>query len=88
MKDVKKWILNLIIRKSSSSGSIPAIILKQSLDIYFPYLTISVIYNNNDGKFPAEMRNSEVILLFKKEDPIYKVNYRPVTSLKESYINK
>ena len=39
MEDVKKEILNLNIKKSCTRGSIPTTILKQSLDIYFPYLT-------------------------------------------------
>ena len=34
MEDVKKEILNLNIKKSSTSDSIPEAILKQSLDIY------------------------------------------------------
>ena len=56
MEDVKKEILNLNIKKSSSSGSIPATILEQSI--------------LNEGKFPAELKHSEVIPLFKKEDPL------------------
>ena len=81
MEDVKKEILNLDIKKSSTSGSIPAAILKQSLDIYLPYLTKSINYTINEGKFPAELKHSEVIPLFKKEDPLKKENYRPVSLL-------
>ena len=39
MEDVKKEILNLNIKKSSSSSSIPATILKQSIHVYLLYLT-------------------------------------------------
>ena len=81
MKDVKKEILNLNTKKSSNCGSIPATILKQSLDIYLPYLTKCVNYTINEGKFPAELKHSEVIPLFKKEDPLKKENYRPVSLL-------
>ena len=81
MEDVKKEILNLNIKKSSTSGSIPATILKQSLDIYLPYLTKSINCTINEGKFPAELKHSEVIPLFKKEDPLKKENYRPVSLL-------
>ena len=81
MEDVKREILNLSIKKSSTSGSIPATILKQSLDIYLPYLTKSINYTINEGKFPAELKHSEVIPLFKKEDPLKKENYRPVSLL-------
>ena len=39
LKKVKSEILNLNIKKSSTKGSIPATILKQSVDIYLPFLT-------------------------------------------------
>ena len=81
MKDVKKEILNLNIKKSSTCGSISAIILKQFLDIYLPYLTKSKNYTVNEKKFPAELKHSEVIPLFKNEDPLNKENYRPVSLL-------
>ena len=81
MEDVKKEILNLNTKKSSTSGSIPATILKQSLDIYVPYLTKSVNYTINESEFPAELKHSEVIPLSKKEDPLKKENYRPVSLL-------
>ena len=74
MGDVKKAILNLNAKKSSTSGSIPATILKQSLDNYLPYLTKSVNYTINEGEFPAELKHSEVIPLFKKEDSLKKEN--------------
>ena len=53
----------------------------ESLDIYLPYLTKSINYTINEGKFPAELKHSEVIPLFKKEDPLKKENYRPVSLL-------
>ena len=81
MEDVKKEILNLNTKKSSTSGSIPATILKQSLDTYLPYLTKSVNYTINESEFPAELKHSEVIPLFKKEDPLKKENCRPVSLL-------
>ena len=35
----------------------------------------------NEGKFLAELKHSEVKTLFKKEDPLKKENYRPVSLL-------
>ena len=67
MEDVKKEILNVNIKKSAS-GSIPATILKQSLDIYLPYLTKSVSYTINEGEFPTELKHSEVMPLFKERE--------------------
>ena len=76
--------LNLNINKSSTSGPIPATILKKSLDIYLPYLTKSINYTIKEGKFPAELKHSEVMPLFKKKDPLKKRNYRPVSLLPHS----
>ena len=76
--------LNLNIKKSSTSGPIPATIFKKSLDIYLPYLTKSINYTNNEGKFPAELKHSEVMPLFKKKDPLKKRNYKPVSLLPHS----
>ena len=56
MEDVKKEILNLNTKKSSTGGSIPATSLTQSLDIYLAYLTKSVKYTINEGILPAELK--------------------------------
>ena len=53
----------------STGDSILATILKQSLDIYLQYLTKSINYTINEDKFSAELKQSEVIPLLKKEDP-------------------
>ena len=60
----KKKNLNLNIKKSSTSGSIPATILKQFSCIYLPFLTKSVNYTIIEGELP----------LFKKEEPLKKEN--------------
>ena len=39
----------------------------------------------NESKFPAELKHSEVIALFKKENPLKKENYRAVSLL---YLSK
>ena len=65
----------------STGDSILATILKQSLDIYLPYLTKSINYTINEDKFSAELKQPEVIPLLKKEDPLKKENYRAVSLL-------
>ena len=94
-KMLRKKDLNLNYKKPFTSGSMPTTVLKQSLDIYLRYLTKSVNYATNEGKFPAEFKHSEVTPLFKKYNPLKKENNRPESllphlskSLKESYINK
>ena len=80
-EDVKKEIMNLNVKKSSSSKAIPATILKQSVHIYLPYLTNCINHSFVTNKFPDELNLSEVIPLYKKLDPLKKENYRPVSLL-------
>ena len=75
MEEVKKEILSLNFKTFSTSDSIPATILKQSLNIYLLYLTKSVNYTVNKGKFSAELKHSEVTPLLKKEDLLKKELY-------------
>ena len=94
MEEVKKEILSLNFKTFSTSDSIPATILRQSLNIYLLYLTKSVNYTINKGKFSAELKHSEVTPLLKKEDLLKKELYTSKSvatyqrSLEESYIFK
>ena len=72
---------NLNIKKSSTYGSIPASILKQCIDAYLPYLTVTINYSLRENIFPEVLNISEVIPLYKKLDPLKKENYRPVSLL-------
>ena len=91
-EDVKKEIMNLHVKISSSSKAIPATNLKQSVHIYLPFLTNCINYSFLANKFPDELKQSQVIPLLKKLDPLKKENYRPVSLLprflRESYISK
>ena len=78
---VRKEIRNLNVKKSSTYGSIPASILKQCVDAYLPYLTVTINYSLRENIFPEELKRSEVIPLYKKLDPLKKENYRPVSLL-------
>ena len=80
-EDVKKEIMNLNFKKSSSSKAIPATILKQSVHIYLPFLTNCINHSFVANKFPDELNLSEVIPLYKKLGPLKKENYRPVSLL-------
>ena len=78
---VRNEIYNLNVKKPSTFGSIPASILKQSVDAYLLYLTNSINYSLSESFFPEELKNSEVIPVYKKIDPLKKENYRPVSLL-------
>ena len=73
--------MNLNAEKPSSSKKISAIILKQSVHIYLPFLINYIIQSFVANKFPDELKESEVIPLYKKLDPLQKENYRPVSLL-------
>ena len=83
--DVRKEIRNLNVKKLSTYSSIPASILKQCVDAYLPYLTDSINYSLRESTFPEELKHSEVILVYKKLDPLKKENYRPVSLLSKAF---
>ena len=72
---------NLDTKKSSTYGSIPAIILKQCVNAYVPHLTNPINYSIEHSSLPQELKPSEVIPMYKKSDPLQKENHRPVSLL-------
>ena len=79
--EVKKEIEILDSKKSSAYDSMPATILKQCVNPYLPHLTNSINYSVQHSNFPKELKLSEVILVYKKLDPLQKRNYRPISLL-------
>ena len=79
--DVRKKIRKLKVNKPSTYDSIPGSILKQWVDVYLPYLTDSINYSLKESTFTEELKHSEVILVYKKLDPLKQENYRPVSHL-------
>ena len=69
------------IKKSSTKGSIPATILKQCVDIYLPFLTNAINKTFIGNYFPKEVKKAEVIPVYKKDYPLKKENYIPVSLL-------
>ena len=49
---------NLNVEKSSTSNSIPATILKQSIGIHLPFLANSISYTIKSGEFPDKLKKS------------------------------
>ena len=72
---ITKEIRSLNVKKSSAYGSILASILKQCVDAYLPYLTVSINYFLRQNTFPGELTYS----WYKKLDPPKKENYITVT---------
>ena len=86
VEEVKKEILTLNNKKASTNGSIPVTILKQTLDTYIVKLTNTINHSILINEFPDNLKKGEVIPIYKKNDPLKKDNYRPVTLL--SHLSK
>ena len=73
--------MNLFSKKVTRKGDIPAKILKDSLSVCTKKLM--AIINNclKDVLFPNELKLADVSSVFKKDDDLNKVNYRPVRIL-------
>ena len=79
--DIKNEIQKLNVKKLSRFGCIPVTILKDCVDVYLVHLTNSVNHSLETSVFPQKLKQAEVILLYKKLDPLNKENYRRVSLL-------
>ena len=79
--DVKKEVLNLNPKKSSTSGTIPVTILKQTIDVHLQHLTNAINYTLQTNCFPDKLKQSKVIPVYKMLDSLEKENYRLVSLL-------
>ena len=81
LNDVKKEALNLNPKKSSTSGTIPVTILKKTIDVHLQHLKNAENHILQTIRFPDKLKQSEVIPVYKKLDPLEKESYRPVSLL-------
>ena len=81
MEEVKKVVLKLNSKNSSTYAAIAASILKQTIEVHLKYLTNTINHSLKESIFPDELKQSEVIPIYKKLDPLQKENYRPVSLL-------
>ena len=77
--DVKTVIRDLKNNKSAG-GEIPIQILKES-EFTFGILTNCVNKSIETGCFPDSLKAANITPIFKKDDPLDKANYRPVSIL-------
>ena len=80
-QSVKNEVLKLNTKKSSTSGSIPATISKQPVETYLPFLTKAINLSITECEFPDKLKKPAVIPLYKKQDPLKKENYCPISLL-------
>ena len=81
MDEVKKVVLKLNSKKSSTYGAIPTSILKQAIEVHLKYLTNTINHSLKEFTFPIELKQSKVIPVYKKLDPLQRDNSRPVALL-------
>ena len=81
MDKVKKVALKSNSKKSSIYGAIPPSILKQPVEVHLKYLTNIVDHPSKKSIFPDELKQSEVIEVYKKLNLSQKANYRSVSLL-------
>ena len=73
--------IDLLNKNKSNSGKIPTGMVKETGTIICPYLTDCINTAINDFQFPNELKEADVTPLFKKGDPNYKGNFRPISVL-------
>ena len=74
LDDVKKEVLNLNPKKSSTSGTIPVAILKQTIEVHLQHLTNAINHTLQENCFPDKLKQPEVIPVYKKLDSLEKEN--------------
>ena len=78
---VKKIIKRLNAKHSSGHDNVSTILLKEIRLLISP-LTLILNQSLTTGIFPDKLKIAKIILLFKKDDPHYFDNYRPISLLR------
>ena len=79
--EVEKEIKNLIVKKPATHKNIPPKVLKTSAMVTAE--TLQQLFNQalTTGEFPSNLKNANVTPVFKKNNPLSKENYRPISVL-------
>ena len=79
--EIEKEIKNLIVKKATTHKNIPPKVLKTSAMVTAE--TLQQLFNQalTTGEFPSNLKNADVTPVFKKNNPLTKENYRPVSVL-------
>ena len=78
---VIKEIKNLDPKKTSQSNDIPTKLIKEYSEIFATIIVKSCNKCMYNGTFPTSFKISEVIPVYKKDEPYDKNNYRPISIL-------
>ena len=78
---MEKIIANIDSSKAYQNGNIPPKILKDNREIASLVLAYDINKCIDRGKFPNNLKKSDVTPTFKKDDKLSKENYRPISIL-------
>jgi hypothetical protein len=78
---IEKIIDKINIKKASGFDNIPAKVIKQCKPIISNQLTSLINLSIDTGVFPDSLKKAQVTPLHKKNDPLSKTNYSPVSVL-------
>ena len=89
-EEVLKTIYTIKNNKRSLSYTIPVKILKTFSGLFLPYVTGVINHFITTSSFPDELKLTEVISAFKKDDPLDKENYRLISCylMPQKYMKK
>ena len=79
--EIRKEVLNLNTKVSCPSGSVSSSILKDNVDISSENLLNIINIGILNSKFDDGMKSADITPIFKRDEPIYKENYRPISCL-------
>ena len=76
-----KIISQLNTAKTCQNADTPTKIIKLNKDIFEKFISNNFNHCVDEGKFPYELKHTDVIPVHKKKDKCVKENYRPVSIL-------
>ena len=79
--EITKILSNIDSKKSTGVDNIPAKIVKSCSSPISGVLANLINTTFHHGKFPASLKGAQVVPIHKKNDPLDKENYRPVSVL-------
>ena len=80
-KKVQNELNNLDSKKACQANDIPTKLIKDNIDIFNNLILKDFNRSLDKCLFPADLKNAEVVPVFKKGDKTNKENYRPVSIL-------
>ena len=83
-EDIRTQLRNLNPRKSCGFDLIPAKLLKCAANVLSKTLTPIINESLCSATFPSRLKYAEVSPVFKRDDPLNKSNYRPISVLTAS----